>query len=258
MIEKSHTVGIVRGVSASAAAAAQRGRTQRRSGCYEKSSILIAVPAFNEAEHLPALLAGIRIAAPGIPLLVIDDGSTDATADLLNCSKVMTLRHRVNAGKGAALRTALDAARERGFHWLITLDGDGQHAPEALPLFALEIDRGEADVIIGNRRDRSGKMPLIRQLSNGIASVLVSLFAGFRFHDSQCGFRALRVDLPGLALCRENGFQYESEMLILLARSGCRFAEVIIDTQYHGSRSRIGYFADTLKFIAICARSIWQ
>lgn len=218
--------------------------------------VLIAVPACNEAASLAQLSVHIRAAAPDCALLVIDDGSTDGTADLLERLQIPTLRHTAVLGKGRCLRDALAEARRCQCDWLITLDGDGQHDPAFLPRFIEVIRSGEAEVIIGCRQERGGTMPLLRRLSNYLSSGLVSLFAGRTFHDAQCGFRAFRVDLAGLDACREEGFQYESELLLRLGRTRCRFSEIPISTRYLASASRIRYAADTWRFLRLLWRSL--
>jgi glycosyltransferase involved in cell wall biosynthesis len=219
--------------------------------------VLIAILAYNEIRHLPALIAETRAAAPGRDLVVIDDGSTDGTRELLQRQQIPAIHHAVNRGKGVSLRTALAAAVNGGYTWLITLDGDRQHDPLFIPDFIAAIESEQADFIIGCRQGRGGKMPLLRQLSNGISSILVSLFSGVRFHDAQCGFRAMRVGLAGLKSCRENGFQYESEVLMRLSRKHCKFLELPISTHYPSSTSRIRYLTDSGRFIRLLWRSLW-
>lgn len=219
--------------------------------------VLIAIPVCNEARHLTALLAEVRREAPGAWLLVVDDGSADDTAELLAGLGITSLRHPRNLGKGAALRSALEHARRTGAEWLLTLDGDGQHDPALLHRFLAEIAAGSADCLIGNRQARGGRMPWLRQLSNGISSILVSLRGGVRFHDAQCGFRAWRTRLPELTQCREEGFQYEAELLLRLALTRRRLREIAIPTRYHGSASRIRPVADSLRFLRLLWRSLW-
>lgn len=220
-------------------------------------SVLIAIPVCNEARYLETLLAAVRREAPEAALLVVDDGSSDGTTALLCRLGVESLRHPRNLGKGAALRSALRHARRNGAGWLLTLDGDGQHDPAMLPRFLAELAADAADCIIGNRQARGGSMPWLRQLSNGISSILVSLRGGVRFLDAQCGFRAVRTTLPELAYCREEGFQYETELLLRLALAHRRFRHIVIPTRYHGSASRIRHVTDSLRFLRLFWRSLW-
>ncbi len=222
----------------------------------ERERILITLPVYNEAPHLGQLINDLRTVTD-LDILVIDDGSDDNTPAVLKRAGAPCLRHERNLGKGEALRSALKAARAQGYHWMITMDGDGQHDPAALSEFVRTIRSQQSDFCIGWRQGRSGTMPPLRQLSNGLSSILLSLFAGTRFHDAQCGFRAYRTALPGLDECRESGFQYESELLLRLADHHCRFAEIAISTCYTGSSSRIRPIRDSLAFMRLLWRRLW-
>lgn len=226
----------------------------RRASC--PGQILITLPVYNEASHLGQLLTRIR-AVTDLELLVIDDGSDDTTPDVIQSLGVSCLRHKRNLGKGEALRSALKAARAMGYGWIITMDGDGQHDPADLPEFVHAIRSQQADYYLGWRQGRSGIMPPLRQLSNGLSSIILSLFAGRRFHDAQCGFRAYRTDLPGLDDCNERGFQYESELLLRLSRLNLNLVEITIVTRYDGSVSRIRYLRDSLAFMRLLWRGLW-
>jgi len=208
----------------------------------DNERILITLPVFNEALHLGQLITDLR-KVTDLDILVIDDGSEDDTPAVLQRVGVSCLRHDRNYGKGEALA--------------ITMDGDGQHDPAALPVFIRTIRSHQTDFYIGWRQGRGGIMPPLRQISNGLSSVLLSLFAGARFHDAQCGFRAYRTALPGLDACREQGFQYESELLLRLGRLDLRVDEIPIATRYIGSSSRIRYLRDTLAFLRLLWRSLW-
>ncbi len=222
----------------------------------DNERILITLPVFNEALHLGQLITDLR-KVTDLDILVIDDGSEDDTPAVLQRVGASCLRHDRNYGKGEALRSALKAARAWGYHWIITMDGDGQHDPAALPVFIRTIRSHQTDFYIGWRQGRGGIMPPLRQISNGLSSVLLSLFAGARFHDAQCGFRAYRTALPGLDACREQGFQYESELLLRLGRLDLRVDEIPIPTRYSGSSSRIRHLRDTLAFLRLLWRSLW-
>ncbi|MDZ7316935.1 MAG: glycosyltransferase family 2 protein [candidate division KSB1 bacterium] len=220
-----------------------------------KPKTLIALPAYNEANHIVACLKDISVHHPLAHVLVVDDGSVDATAERAADCRARVVRHPHNFGKAAAILTALNIARQEGYEWILFMDSDGQHPAQALPNFFRAMRSG-LDAVLANRIDRR-TMPLHRQLSNGITSILVSLTGGRRIHDSQCGMRAFRVDsLVGLPL-REKGFQLESELLIRLGRKSAVFNEIPIATIYTGQKSSIRPGADTLRFILLILKTFW-
>jgi len=217
----------------------------------------VIIPVYNEQRHLPLLLRDIQSGPEKLDLLLIDDGSSDETQTILQRVGVQYIRHATNRGKGAALFTGLCAARQRGYRWAITMDGDGQHTADHLQSFMDVCQRTSAQLIIGNRQNRRDQgMPLHRQLSNCITSVLVSLFSGVRVHDSQSGYRAYCLGDRAWRLCRETGFQFESEVILRLGKTGGKIAEIPIRTIYAGQSSRMHLLTDTLKFISLLLRSI--
>ncbi len=219
---------------------------------------LVAIPALNEARYLQTLLQDISAYFPVDHILVVNDGSTDETGSIARRAGVNIIEHSRNLGKGAAIRSALYFAQKYSFAWVLFLDGDGQHPVSFVPQFLQHIQTGHADLVLGNRHSRSQTMPLHRQLSNGITSIMVSLSAGGqRIYDSQCGFRAIRLKtLHGISLS-ENGFQLESELLIKIGRTRARIQHVPISTQYRGEHSSIHLVGDTLKFIKLFISSLW-
>lgn len=222
-----------------------------------KQDILIAIPVYNERRHIMELLDRITIHAPGIPVLVVDDGSTDGTPDVLTDKPVTLVRHERNHGKGAALLTAVDYAKSADYRWMITLDGDGQHPPEHLPAFMEAIQTHKSDLILGNRQSRSVSMPWHRRFSNGTTSIMVSLCCGRRIHDSQCGYRAVRVSALHPGDYRERGFQFESEMILRMGKQGSKITEIPVNTRYNGQSSSIHLIKDTLRFINLIIKSFF-
>lgn len=228
--------------------------------CIYSPAFILIIPVYNEQRHLPTLLQDIQTHQVKLDLLFVDDGSTDETELILQNAGVPFIRHAANRGKGAALVTGLSAAEQRGYSWAITMDGDGQHSPDHLQEFIDVCRMTSAQLIIGNRQNRHHEgMPMHRQLSNSITSVLVSLFSGVRVHDSQSGYRAYRLTNRAWRLCRETGFQFESEVILRLGKTGAKIVELPIRTVYAGQSSRMRLFADTFKFIGLLLRSMgWQ
>jgi glycosyltransferase involved in cell wall biosynthesis len=225
---------------------------------FQSYRYLVAIPVFNEELFLDSLLFDIRKRFSWLDILVIDDGSTDQSRDLVKKHQVFTIHHLRNLGKGAALASAYHFALVHGYDWIITMDGDWQHDPKFLSSFIESIREDGCDVVIGNRIDRQQKMPWPRQLSNGITSIIISLFAGNqRINDSQCGYRAYRVQCIPIPLLKETGFQAESEIILRLGKMNCRFAHVTIDTRYGSEKSSIHPVFDTCKFLILVFKSFF-
>lgn len=222
------------------------------------SKVLIVIPVYNESEHLKQLLSRILTEVNRADILVVDDGSSDRSFEIVRAFDIPVLRHSRNQGKGAALLTAFRYAREKQYPWVLTLDGDGQHDPGFIRSFFEAINEDRADLIIGNRFGRSGKMPFHRILSNGITSIILSLCSGLnRIHDSQCGYRAIRTSCIDPQIYNNKGFQFESELILKFGKAGFRFAEVPISTIYNNEKSAINPVGDTLKFIQLVIQSIF-
>lgn len=150
---------------------------------------LIVVPAYNEATTIAQVLRAIRGA---YDVVVVDDGSSDDTGDIARAGGAIVVRHVINRGLGAALRTGFSYATARGdiYDAVVTLDADGQHDPSEIPALLAELERG-ADVVIGTR-ERSD-MPAVRQGYNALGALITSGLFGGPLADSQSGFRAFRT-----------------------------------------------------------------
>ena len=181
-------------------------------------------------------------------LLVIDDGSLDATAQILNDNGIPHLSHETNLGKGAAIKSGAKWAIENNFHWILTLDADQQHPPSSIPVF---IERMKAKVILIGQRSDLKSMPLLRILSNKFTSLLLSIRTNSSLRDSQCGFRLIPLSLFEKIEFQQNGFQFESELLIKASMSGYSIEHVKIPTVYGLEKSAMRNIRDTLKFAAM-------
>ena len=181
-------------------------------------------------------------------LLIIDDGSLDATAQILNDNGIPHLSHETNLGKGAAIKSGAKWAIENNFHWILTLDADQQHPPSSIPVF---IERMKSKVILTGQRSDLKSMPLLRILSNKFTSLLLSIRTNSSLRDSQCGFRLIPLSLFEKIEFQQNGFQFESELLIKASMSGYSIEHVKIPTVYGLEKSAMRNIRDTLKFAAM-------
>jgi glycosyltransferase involved in cell wall biosynthesis len=210
------------------------------------------IPAYNEGQRIAAVAHEALRHAPAV--VVVDDGSTDATAREARAAGAVVLRHDVNQGKGAALETGFQYARDGGFEVVITLDADGQHAPSDIPRFLEGYARTGAPVIVGSRMSDLERMPLIRKLTNWYMSWLLSRIMKQWVPDTQCGYRLYRTDaLPRIALGSRR-FAAESEILLHLADRGLRIESVPIQTIYGGEKSKIHPVRDTVRFFRMLSR----
>lgn len=217
---------------------------------------MAVIPAKDAASTVGDVVRGIRAEAPGVDVIVVDDGSSDATGERAREAGARVVRHEVNRGKGAALQTGFDAALEAGADAVVALDADGQHDPAFAPrlLAALE----GADVVVGSRNaDRTG-MPWIRKATNDVTSWWVSRLAGQRIEDSQSGYRAIQARVLRAVRPESRGFDYESEFLVSAARAGFRIGATPIPTLYNAPGSHIRPFRDTIRFIRFVLRHLFR
>ena len=222
-----------------------------------QNDVLLAIPALNEEDNISQLLFDINAEFPFLKILVVDDGSVDKTSIIAQSFNCNLVKHPTNMGKGASIKSALKFAFKKNYKWLITIDGDNQHPPKKIHQFLELIEQNGVDLIIASRRDRRGKMPFHRQLSNGLTSIIISLLGGTkRIQDSQCGFRAYKVGFFRCLNAQQLGFHYESEMLIKALRAGLDIKEFDIDTIYSNQKSSIKLVKDTCSFVKLIFKSI--
>ena len=214
------------------------------------SECVVVVPAYQAGPMLSAVLSRLNPIIPRERTLVVDDGSSDATSDVARTAGVHVIRLEPNGGKGAAVRAGMTWwMRHSGWQALITMDADGQHAPEDLLDLVREWKRSDAGVVMGERRFAGVGMPWERQLSNRITSALVSWRTGQRVPDSQCGFRLHSRRAVDAVVTVTNGFEAETEWLLRAAARGFRFSSAPVQTIYAGERSSMTYWNTTWAFI---------
>lgn len=214
--------------------------------------ILILIPAYNAAKYLSELVKRIRQAVPGTEILIINDGSSDKTAQLLPALGTAYLENLPNQGKGFTLKRGADYALEKGYHHIITIDADLQHLPEEIPGLLENIK--SSDIVIGTRKITLRIMPFARWLTNNLTSIIISVFSGQRVRDSQSGFRLIATEILAQTKVQSVKYDYESELLFQAGALGARIGEAAISTVYEGSHSYINPLKDTGRFI----RQIWK
>lgn len=220
----------------------------------QDEKICVVIPAFNEAAHIGAVVRALR--AQLLDVVVVDDGSSDATTACAEAAGAVALRHPANRGKGAALETAFRFVCERGYSAVITMDGDGQHDSADLPaLLAAQAQTG-ADVVVGNRLAESAAMPLVRLCTNRFMSWLLSRVMRQSVPDTQCGFRLYRSAILPHESLGSARYAAESEILLDLAARGVRIASAPVRTIYQDEQSKINPVVDTIRFFGMMLRHI--
>ena len=220
----------------------------------DRTNVAALIPCYFEAKFIRDVAS--RTHAQLDTVLVVDDGSTDGTESEAKASGVEVIRHSVNQGKGAAIKTGLRALANRpGVEYILILDGDGQHCPEEIPRFLDAANSTHAQMLVGNRMEDTVKMPFVRKMTNRFMSSQISRVCGRRIPDSQCGFRMLhRVLAPAMADIETTKFDYETEMLVVASRKGSEIAAVPISTIYGEEVSKIHPVRDTIRFISMMRR----
>lgn len=212
----------------------------------------IVVPAYQEGKRIGGVVAQIRRYSPEV--LVVDDGSADDTEKAAREAGAEVIRHPQNRGKGAALNTAFTAAMERGYDFVITMDADGQHAPEDIPGLIEAFLAGAGDVIVGNRMDRTENMPRVRRMTNSFMSWLLSREMKQWVPDTQCGYRLIGAKALPYARTESQRFAAESEVLLDLADRGMKFGAAPIKVIYGDEKSKIRPFRDAMRFFGMLLR----
>lgn len=199
-----------------------------------KSFIVIGIPAFNEEQTIARVVLEAQKFADKV--VVCDDGSTDYTAKIAECLGADVVKHKKNGGYGASIKSLFLRAHELNADVFVTLDADGQHAPNEIPIIIKPIVEGTADVVIGSRfihKNGTAEMPLYRQLGAKIITKMVNGSAKNGVTDSQSGFRAYsRQALDRLSFC-EDGMGASVEILLKASKTDLRIVEVPSTCKYN-------------------------
>ena len=213
--------------------------------------IAAAIPAFQAGASVGDVIRRTREVLPEV--LVVDDGSSDATAEAARGAGAELVAHPVNRGKGAALVTAFRTLFARGCDAVVTLDADGQHLPEEIPKL-LEAARGGADLVLGTRDHLFAEMVAARRVANRLSSWAISWAAGQSLSDVQTGFRLYTRRLVEATGFPEARFDAESAVVVRASRRGFRIATVPVRLGFADGRTTSHYrpLVDSLRI----ARSV--
>jgi len=219
----------------------------------DRSRIAAVIPAYQEEKYVSEVARRARAQLQNV--LVVDDGSTDATSDRARSAGVDVVVHPQNRGKGESIKTGLHYWLQRGSEYVVLLDADGQHLPEEISRFVeAAASDNQAKIFVGSRMNDTSTMPFVRRIVNRYMSGKISRACGQQIPDTQCGFRMLHRDIIPEVLRGASRFEYETEMLIIASRKGHRVASVPITTVYSDEVSSINPVRDTLRFFKLMRR----
>jgi len=228
-----------------------------------RSQTAAVIPAYQDEKHIGDIVRRVRQQLDHI--LVVDDGSTDQTAQRAREAGAKVVFHNQNRGKGEAIKTGLgywfataNPARgglDQEVAWVILLDSDGQHLPEEIDRFLIAAASAtHPTFLLGNRMKNVAGMPFIRRVVNHYMSREISRVCGQEISDTQCGFRMVDRELVPELLGGGNRFEYETEVLVIASRKGYRIESVPITTVYSDQVSKIHPMRDALRFLKLMWR----
>ena len=225
----------------------------------KKPTIIACIPAFNEERTLPLLIPTCKKYTDKI--FVCDDGSTDLTYDIAKRLGAEVVKHERNLGKGVALQTLFKLALNNGADVVVTLDADGAHNPEDIPLLLEPIlkQNPNVDVVIGSRFMKSGFGPVSRLnfVGNKLINALIFMCTGRLLSDSQSGFRAFRRWVLESMDLIADGYEVESELTIKCVKMHrCKIVEVPIKCKRIFKVSKLNALRDGLKILQTILKTV--
>lgn len=196
-----------------------------------QNKIHIIIPAFNEEKVIEDVISEVQKAGYA-DIIVVDDGSADDThRKTCGIENVTALKHFINRGKGAAIKTGMEAAKILDANIVVTMDGDGQHNPDDIGKMISLINEGY-DVVLGSRLKNSKGMPKYKIAHNMIGNLLVWMIYGLWVTDSQSGFRAYSKKAISMIDTKTDRYEYDSEVIREIKRHKLKFTEIPIEVRY--------------------------
>ena len=191
------------------------------------NNIWAVIPAYNELKNIGNIIKKTKKYVDNI--IVVDDGSSDKTKETAEKSGAIVLRHVVNLGKGATLKTGCDFAIKKGAKFIVALDADAQHNPNDIPRFIEKL--GKYDIVFSYRK-ASSKMPLVLRFGNWLISNVVGILYGIKLKDTQCGFRAFSKEAYKKIRWNVSDYSMESEMIAKAGKQRLKYVQIPIETIY--------------------------
>ena len=217
---------------------------------------LICIPAYNEETNIGKIIKNCKKFADKV--VVCDDGSIDYTAELAKKEGAIVLQHKKNQGYGSAIATLFDYSRKENADVMVTIDADGQHDPNEIPLLFGAIEKHKVDVAIGSRFLNDNDTPAYRKAGIKIITSATNYSTNLKVSDSQSGFRAYSNLAINEIVPTETGMSVSTEILLKISNKGLSLAEVPITVSYDGDTSTqnpvshgTSVFATTMKYVSI-------
>ena len=219
--------------------------------------ICVIIPVYNESKVICDVIDGIHKAGDYISI-VVDDGSSDDTTNQARKNGMLVIRHKINRGKGAAVKTGVMVANLLDADVIVTMDGDGQHAPEDLELLIRPIISGEFDVVLGSRLLDRDEMPFVKVIANSIGNFFTWIFYGILVSDSQSGFRAYSQYAALIIDTKADKYEYDSKVIREIKNNRLRFTEIPVRTLYTdysmGKKNKQGF----VNGLVTLFRMVWK
>ncbi|MDP3766184.1 MAG: glycosyltransferase family 2 protein [Nanoarchaeota archaeon] len=191
------------------------------------NNVWAVIPAYNEEKSIFNIVKKTKKYTSNV--VVVDDGSKDKTKEGTEKANAIVLRHIVNLGKGAALKTGCDFAVKKGANFIVALDADAQHNPDDIPRFVEKLRKYD---IVFSYRKASGEMPLVLRFGNWVISNVVRILYGINLNDTQCGFRAFSREAYKKIRWNASDYSMESEMISRAGKQRLKYVQIPIETIY--------------------------
>ena len=193
----------------------------------KNDNIWVIIPAHNESKRINSVIIDVKKYISNI--ILVDDGSNDNTYNIAKKHNIFVLKHIINLGKGAALKTGCDFALKNNAEKMIALDADGQHDPNEIPYFLEELKR--YDVVFGYRTFNKD-MPFVFKFGNNFINSIIKILYGIKLKDTQCGYRAFTSNAYKKIRWNANDYSMESEMIANMGKRHLKYKELPIKTIY--------------------------
>lgn len=218
---------------------------------------VVLIPAYNEEKTIQKVIKEVQ--KYGYDLLVVNDGSTDNSLNIIKKETDNYLTYSKNMGKGYAIKQGAKQAIADGYEWVVIVDGDGQTPiHDIINVWKLHYICPEAKILIGNRFYNPKGMPLLRLKINKVMSWIISKLAGQKIRDSQCGLKIIHKHIFALEL-KSNSFDFETELLVKAGRKGYKILSRPIDCIYFEDRkSKMHPIKDAFRFIKLIIKLLFK